>query len=446
MLGGSFWIAVLRNTMSIGLMMGFFLMLDRPRFSMKKTICCYAVCGSAMIVAYSLWYLLGTVTFVRYSGLSSLLVVGIFCGSMSGEVIYMSLYKMGAAFYMLSICVFCGVDVSRWWFDGDIWVDILVRLFCLVVILFVTWKKIRKLFLGGVDFLMEEMDMYSAVTLLVSVMIGAVVAYWPNLQGFSVFNMVRAFVTLFMVGVLQYTIFHLYIHLGHEHYYQAEKELLEMNEKLLHGQMELMRESEKEAARIYHDARHHMLLIQEYARKKEFDELLAYLMQYSEDIENQRVTYICGNRAVNSILSAYAKKARSKGIQVEMDVKIGEGINIRDIDWVAILANTFENAIHGCEDSGLEKQEINIYIAQKGDKAVIRFSNTNTKKVNFRKGLPKSDKGSGLGAGSIVKAASRYGGEASFEAEDGKFVTRVILYVPEEAHAAQAPASSGVTL
>lgn len=442
MLGGSFWIAALRNTMSIGLMMGFFLMLDRPRFSMKKTICCYLVFGSIIITAYSLWYLLVTASFVRYSGLSSLFVVGIFCGSMSREASYLSLYKMGVAFYLLSICVFCGVDVSRWWFDGDVWVDILVRAFCLVVILFVTWKKIRKLFLGGVDFLMEEMDMYSAVTLLVSVMIGAVVAYWPNLQGFSVFNMVRAFVTLFMVGVLQYTIFHLYIHLGYEHYYQEEKELLEMNEKLLHGQMELMRESEKEAARIYHDARHHMLLMQEYARKKEFDELLAYLMQYGEDIENQRVTYICGNQAVNSILSAYARKARGKNIQVEMDVKLREGLNIRDVDWVAILANTFENAIHGCEDSGLEKQRIGIYIAQKGERVVIRFSNTNTKKVHFRKGLPKSDRGSGLGVGSIIKAASRYGGEASFEAGDGEFVTKVILYLPQETCAKAAPVSS----
>lgn len=36
MLGGSFWVAVLRNAMSMGLMMSFFLMLDRPRYVMKK--------------------------------------------------------------------------------------------------------------------------------------------------------------------------------------------------------------------------------------------------------------------------------------------------------------------------------------------------------------------------------------------------------------------------
>ena len=40
MLGGSFWVALLRNTISAGLMMSFFLMVDRPRFSMKKTIWC----------------------------------------------------------------------------------------------------------------------------------------------------------------------------------------------------------------------------------------------------------------------------------------------------------------------------------------------------------------------------------------------------------------------
>ena len=108
-----------------------------------------------------------------------------------------------------------------------------------------------------------------------------------------------------------------------------------------------------------------------------------------------------------------------------MNVNVTQDIAIRDIDLVAILANLFENAIHGCEDSGLEQQEINIYIAQKGNKAVIRFSNTSTKKVSFRKGLPKSDRGGGLGA-------SRYGGEATFEQEDGKFVTKVLLYLLEE--------------
>lgn len=177
------------------------------------------------------WYLLDQESFVRIAPLSSLLVVGVFCSLMSGDALYLSLYKIGAAFYLFSVGAFVGVDVARWWFDGNIWVDILVRFLCFTVILTFTWKKFRKQFHDGVDFLIEEMDLYSILTLFISIFLGAIMAYWPNLQGFSAFNMVRAFLILAMAGFLQYTILHLYIHLGREHHFQTEKELLELNEQ-----------------------------------------------------------------------------------------------------------------------------------------------------------------------------------------------------------------------
>lgn len=65
MLGGSFWIAFLRNGMSITLMLSFFLMLDRQRFSMKKTIYCYIAFGALMLVGYNFWYLLDHPSFVK---------------------------------------------------------------------------------------------------------------------------------------------------------------------------------------------------------------------------------------------------------------------------------------------------------------------------------------------------------------------------------------------
>ncbi len=430
MLGGSFWIAFLRNTISVVLMLSFFLMLDRPRFSMKQTVCSYIIFGLSLIAGYSCWYLFATGSFVQFAALSVLPVIGVFCSLMSSEVIYLSLYKMALAFYLFSVCTFCGVDVARWWYGGNLWIDIFVRFICMVVILIFTWFKFRRQFLNGVDFLIQEMDLFSAATLFVSVMLGAIMAYWPNLQGFSVFNMVRAFLILFMAGVLQYAILHLYIHLGQEHYYQAEKELLEVNEQLLHQQMEFMRESEQEAARIRHDMRHHILLIKEYVSKGEEEELLAYLEQYGEDVEKWKVSAISRNRAVNSILSAYAKKARSYNIEVAMDVRVAEDLPVRDIDWVAILANVFENAIHGCIASRLQQQIIDIYIAQKRNKIIIQCRNTSTEEVVFRKGLPQSEKGGGIGVRSIIKAASNYDGETDFAVEDGKFVTRILLNLP----------------
>lgn len=430
MLGGSFWIAFFRNTLSVALMMSFFLMLDRPRFSMKKTVYSYACFAVLMVTAYSIWYLAANESFVKFAALSSLPVIGIFCSLMSGEIFYLSLYKMALGFYLFSVCVFCGVDVARWWFDGNLWVDILVRFLCMVIILTVTWKKLRKKFLSGVDFLIEEMDAFSAVTLFVSVLHGAVIAYWPNLQGFSIFNMVRAFTILFMAGVLQFTILHLYIHLGQEHYYQAEKELLEINEQLLHRQMELMRESELRVARIYHDVRHHMLLMKEYVQKGELESLSEYLEQYSEDVENGQTKDICKNRTINSILSVYAAKAENEHIFVKMDIRVSPGLPVRDIDWVAILANVFENAIHGCVNSGQTEKEIHIYMAQKEQKIIIQCRNTSSDAVVFRKGLPQSDTGGGIGTSSILKAAARYEGETDFSLENGMFLTRIMLNLP----------------
>ena len=427
MLGGSFWIALLRNAISTGLMLSFFFMLDRPRFSMKKTAWCYIIFGVSMVTAYSIWYLVANSSFVRFAAMSALPVIGVFCSIMSSEVLYLSLYKMALTFYLFSVCTFCGVDVARWWFGGNLWIDILVRFFCCVLILIFTWFKFRKQFLGGVDFLLQEMDLFSAAALFVSVMLGAIMAYWPNLQGFSVFNMVRAFLILFMAGTLQYAILHLYIHLGQEHYYQAEKELLEVNEQLLHQQMDLMRESKIEAARIRHDVRHHTLLIREYVQKREYGQLLAYLTQYDEDVEKWEAKDISRNLAVNSILLAYAKKARRQNIQVTMDIRLGENLPVRDIDWIAILANMFENAIHGCAGSGQAQQEIDIYISQKKNKVIIQCQNTSSKEVVFRKGLPQSDKGGGVGVTSIIKAVSRYEGVTDFSVQDGMFITRILL-------------------
>lgn len=427
MLGGSFWIAFLRNGMSVVLMMSFFLMLDRPRFSMRTTVCCYIGFGLLILVSYSLWYLFANTSFVKMAAISILPVIGIFCSLMSREIIYLSLYKTAAAFYLFSVGTFLGVDAARWWFGGNLWVDILVRFFSYSVILIFTWKKFRKEFLDGVDFLVEEMDWFSTFALFISIFLGAIMAYWPNLQGFSIFNMVRAFFVLAMAGFLQYTILHLYIHLGREHHYQTEKELLELNEQLLQSQIDIVGESEKEAARIRHDARHHILLIRDYVEKGDMENLLAYLNEYGEDVENRRAKPICAHPAVNSILSVYARQAKAKRIAVKLDVEIVQNIAIRDIDWVAILANVFENAIHGCGNSGKKEQEIDIYIRKKGKKIIIQCTNTCADDIKFRKGIPKSGSGEGIGTASIIKTASRYSGEVDFAMENGRFITRVLL-------------------
>lgn len=431
MLGGSFWVAFIRNGIGAGLITAVFLLLDRPRFSLKKTACCYALFGLAVVVSFSIWYVIDQQNYIRFAGILAIPVIGIFCLFMSGETIYLSLYKMALGFYMLAVTVFCGIDASRMWFGASMWADIALRIvMCFVILVFIT-RKIRKSFLEGADILEEEMDLFSMAALLVSIVIAAMVALWPSDRTFSPFNISRTMYLFAMAGLIQYMMFRMYLHQGREHRYQIEKELMEMNEQLLRRQLEMMKETEEESIRIRHDIRHHFLLIEEYIKNGENEKLLSYVRQYREDLENRKRERICSNETVNSILSAYGRYAQEEKIHISMNVKISEHVAVRDIDLVAILANIVENAIHGCLHSGKSRQEICILIDEKGNKIAIQCKNTCTQDVQFHKGLPKSAKEGSVGVRSIVKVVSYYNGETDFFTEDGMFVARVLINIPQ---------------
>lgn len=430
MLGGSFGVALFRNGMGAGLVMAVFLLLDRPRMPMQKAVRWYVLFGCFMTVLYSVWYLLDRKMFIHFAGILVIPALGGFCMGMSRERTYLSLYKISLGFYFLAVVVFCGVDVSRIWFNGSKWVDLGIRIMISSAALLLIFKKIRHSFLENADILEEEMDLFSVITLIVSILIAALVAFWPSDHIFSWFSIVRTLFLLMMAGLIQYMMYRMYLHQGKEHRYQVEKELLEMNELLLHRQLEMMRESEEESIRIRHDIRHHCLLMEEYIRNKEYSKLFAYVKQYGEDVESHKEERISSNETINSILSAYGRYAREENIRVIMDVRTAEHIAVRDIDLVAVLANIVENAIHGCLCSGKENPEILLSIVQKGNKIAIQCKNSCIQNLEFAKGVPKEGKRHGVGISNIRKVASYYNGETDFSVEGDMFVARILMNIP----------------
>lgn len=430
MLGGSFGVALLRNGMGAGLVMAVFLLLDRPRVPMEKAVRYYALFGGFMTVIYSVWYLLDRQMFVHFAGIMVIPALGSFCIRMSRERLYLSLYKIALGFYFLAVVVFCGIDMSRMWFDGSKWIDLGIRVVMSSIGILLIVKKVRRSFLENADILEEEMDLFSVVTLIVSILIAALVAFWPSDHVFSLFSIVRTLVSLIMAGLIQYMMFRMYLHQGKEHRYQVEKELLEMNELLLHRQLEMMRESEEESVRIRHDIRHHCRLMEEYIRNQEYDKLLTYVRQYGEDVESHRAERICSNETINSILTAYGRYARDENIRVTMDVRTAKHIEVRDIDLVAILANVVENAIHGCLCSEKEAPEICLSILQKGNKIAIQCKNTCIRDLKFQSEMPEEGKKHGIGISSIRKVASYYNGETDFSVEGDMFVARILMNIP----------------
>lgn len=432
MLGGSFLAAISRNVIGVGIMLAVFLLLDRPRYSKRKIIGLYFLFGLIAAIAFSIWYLYDRDNFVRFAGMLSIPAVGIFCIKMSRDSLYLSFYKLTLGFYFLSVVVFCGVDGSRLWFQGSIWADIAIRIVLVAAIIFILVRCVRRNFLEGVDYLSEEMDFFSMITVLLSLLIAAMIAFWPGSHQFSMLHIGRIAILMFMAGIIQYMVYQLYLHRGKERRFQVEKELLETNEQLIRCQMELMRKSKEDLARIRHDARHHCLLVEEYIKNGENDKLLAYVRQYREDMENRKTRCICGNETIDAILTIYIEMAQKENIAVTTNVLMAGNIAVRDIDLVAVVANIFENAIHGCLASGSREKKIHISITKKGKKMVIQCRNTCAQDIKIKNGLPESDTGTRTGISSILKVVSYYKGETEFLLEDGMFVVKILLNIPEK--------------
>ncbi len=427
MLGGSFLVGFLRNSMSAGLIMIVFLLLDHPKFSLRKTIWHYVWFSLFILLGFTFWYEFYMETFIRFAGMITIPVIGIFCVCMSSDPVYLSLYKLTLGFYLLTVSVFLGVDVSRMWFLGNMWVDIIIRFILMVIVITVIAKRFRKRFMREMNFIRSEMDLFSIITVFLSVLIAALMAFWPDGHEFSVWRIVRLSILLFMAGIIQFMVFYLYLHRGREERYEEEKKIHEINEQLLRQHLEAVQKEGEEAARIRHDVRHHCLMIEECIKNEQKDKLLAYVQQYRQDLEEQRSEYICANETINGILSIYARRAREENIQVTMKVKIGDNILVRDIDLVAVLANIFENAIYGCVQSYAAEQKINIDIVQKGKKIVICCKNTCDKNIKFQNGLPKSENREGIGVTSVLKVVSYYHGEADFSIENSMFAVKILL-------------------
>ena len=68
---------------------------------------------------------------------------------------------------------------------------------------------------------------------------------------------------------------------------------LQLQDKLLRTQLERVSKSEQEATRCRHDARHHSLLVKEFAKKRQIDQLLEYLNDYDTQVEASYQQRLC---------------------------------------------------------------------------------------------------------------------------------------------------------
>lgn len=432
MLGGSVYIAFIRFIINLAGVILLFSLLSESRFDRKKTVICYVCFCAVMSALASVWYVVGWESYVRMAPFTVYMFFSAFAIFMSRDSVYLTFYKLALGFYLMSVFVVGGLEISIIFFKSNIWVDIVSRIMLILLIALLLNRYVKESVKGFGDYVESEADKFSVVVMILCILLGIGYILNPSLNREMTFQRVyQILVNFFLTGTLQLLVFRFYLHVGKEKEYERENQLIQMNYRLLERQVEILEESVESSRRLRHDIRHHNAVMAECVRRGQTEELLQYLKEYIRETNQDVPKTICANPAVNNILSAYTRKAEHEQIHVTLDVKLGKNLVIPSIDLVAILANAYENAIYACMEVKKHSEErecfISLMLKKRKNKLIILCSNTCRKEAILKDGKPETEFTGGVGVSSIIRTAKKYDGEYDFKNDNGVFIFRLIM-------------------
>ncbi len=420
-------LSILRNLIEVVAYSVLFLSLDKPKFSWKKTIWYYIGFIFIVTIIGTVWVILEPVSYLKYCTMVLFFQSAVFFSLMSQDTFLQSLYKIALQMFILLFLLYMGIWIAIYFFNGNPWVDIGIRIGYITIGTILSCRWIRKPFrkiVDGLKFQWKGICMIAVagdfLILFYATRPTHIIIRTSTEQRMFLGTCILLLVThVVMLGTLY--------QMQKEMADRQEMELTAMSNEMLKRELEWMQEHVKEANRTQHDIRHHNLMIIEYVKRGERTALLDYLEEYEHECMKYHSIKICENVVIDHILGIYIEKAKQKGIQVIFEVNVKKEIKIRETDFIVILGNVMENAIYGCEESGSSQAKITIWIQQKSGKLAIRIENTCLSQVLFENGLPVRKNGRGIGVISIVHSVEKYKGDVDFQINQGLFIVQILL-------------------
>lgn len=212
---------------------------------------------------------------------------------------------------------------------------------------------------------------------------------------------------------------------------QAERHLMEGR----YGALVAYRESGESLRRLRHEVKNQYAYIRMLLEQKEYDRAEKFFGEMSMRA-NPTFSWVgSGNELVDDIVNLEVSKARSAGVEISPRIAVPAELPYEEIDLCSLIMNLLDNAIEACSGSGGGCVRLGI-VADQGA-LVVTVANPSSQAPTFdgsgRLVTTKGDRGRhGYGTSIIRSVAEKYDGAADFSYEDGEFVARVMLALPEQ--------------
>ena len=183
---------------------------------------------------------------------------------------------------------------------------------------------------------------------------------------------------------------------------------------------------EERVRALYHDMKNHLLIL-ERQNSAETKQMVSDLRRRISDYEEYIHT---GNEFLDVIIHDKAKKAKEQQIDFSAVLHFEDGGFIEPMDLSTIFGNALDNAIEASVKLPPEQRLITVKARSIHDVLMIVFENHAA--AGRKNGTSKEDGFlHGFGIPNIQKAVEKYNGECVIRQEDGKFVMKNIIPLPE---------------
>lgn len=200
--------------------------------------------------------------------------------------------------------------------------------------------------------------------------------------------------------------------------YEMERELAELRRtqaRLLERDYTALNRSYEIHAKLFHDFRNHMSVLQQMLSHEKYTEALRYLEELKGPLQEMTDRVWTGDETADCLINQKAAEAVKSKVRMEIRVEYPRHTNIQSADLCAILGNLLDNALEAARKvPDTEKRMVCLTIRRIHQMIVIKVENYFAGPVVTEHGEPvstKKEKGlHGWGLKSARTALERYDG------------------------------------
>lgn len=213
---------------------------------------------------------------------------------------------------------------------------------------------------------------------------------------------------------------------------QEENNTLVMEEQLQHQKYCEMVEVMEQNRELIHDTKYHFLVVQEYLKNEEYENLQKYIKQISDEFQRTVPKVYTGIKILDFILEQKRVVAQKSGIRYEIDTMLLTGIPTTEQETCALFGNLLDNAIEACCLVETEEKWIEIQINQSNQLLSIEVLNTFEIPCIRKQGVFETIKEErsvhGYGIKSMRRIVDKHQGLITYEEKEKIFITKITFF------------------